>query len=147
MGTTKWEAPASISTIFTTELNSLADGGNQISSALSNDAAGELYLYADFELYINTTASRAADARVELYILVELDGSNYSYGGTSLDPAPSMHVGDFQFDASATATRYAHIRGVLLPPTDFKVLVINELGVAMASSSNTLKWIKYNLQT
>ena len=147
MGTTKWEAPASISTIFTTELNSLGDGGNQISSALSNDAAGELYLYADFELYINTTSARGSDARVELYILIELDGSNYSYGGTALDPAPSMYVGSFQFDASGTAARYAHLRGVLLPPTDFKVLVINELGVAMASSSNTLKWVKYNIQT
>lgn len=147
MGTTKWEAPQSATTILSTGLNSLGDGANAISAAQSNDAAGELYLYADFELYIAATSARAADARVELYILIELDGSNYSYGGTALDPAPSMHVGDFQFDASGTAARYAHIRGVLLPPTDYKVLLINELGVAMASSGNTLKISEYNIQT
>ena len=146
MGTTKWEAPASTSTILTTELNSLGDGANKLSGAISNDGASELYLYGDLELYIATTSTRASDARVEVYILIELDGSNYSYGGDSQDPAPSMHVGDFQFDA-ATAARYAHIRGVMLPPTDFKILLINEMGVAMASSGNTLKLAKYNLQT
>jgi hypothetical protein len=146
MATIKHEAPASISTIFTTELNSLADGGNKLSGALSNDAAGELYLYADFELFINTTSTRADDARVDLYILEELDGSNYTYGTDSIDPPGNAWVGSFLFD-NTTATRYNHIRGVALPPTDFKVLLINELGVAMASSSNTLKWIKYNLQS
>lgn len=146
MGTTKWAAPASASTIISTGMNSLGDGSNAISSAISNDATGELYMFADFELYIAATSTRSADARVEMYILIELDGSNYSYGGTALDPAPSMHVGDFQFDAS-TGARYAHVRGVRLPPTDYKVLLINEVGVALASSGNTLKVAPYNIQT
>jgi hypothetical protein len=147
MATIKLEAPASQASILTTELNSLADGGNKTSSALSNDAAGELYLYADFELYIAAQGSnRADDARVDLYILVEQDASNYTYGGDSLDPPDNAYVGTFLFDV-ATAARYNHIRGIPLPPTDFKVLLINETGQAFASSGNTLKWIKYNLQS
>ena len=147
MATTKWEAPASIATILSTDLNSLADGANFLSDALSNDESAELYLFADFEFYIAATSARSTDARVELYLLSEIDGSNYAYGGTSLDPAPNAHVGDFQYDAAGTAARYAILREVRLPPTDFKVLVINELGVAMAASGNTLKFIKYNIQT
>lgn len=146
MATIKYEAPASISTILSTELNSLADGGNKLSAALSNDAAGELYLYADFELYLSTQGSaRASDARVDIYILIETDGSNYTYGGDSQDPPENSWVGSMLFDATTTA-RYNHLRGIQLPPTDFKVLLINETGQALASTGNTLKWTKYNLQ-
>lgn len=146
MATIKYEAPASTSTILTTELNSLGDGANKLSSAISNDAAGELYLYMDIEIYVATQASaRAADARVDVYILEELDGSNYTYGGDSDDPPDNAWVGAFIFDAATTA-RYNHLRGIPLPPTDFKILIINETGQAFASSGNTLKIAKYNLQ-
>jgi hypothetical protein len=145
MATIKLEAHASQANIMTTELNSLGDGANKLSSAVSNDAAGELYMYADFELYIAATSSRAADNRVDLYLLQEQDATNYTYGGDSLDPPPNSWIGTFVFDA-ATAARYNHLRGIMLPPTDFKILLRNELGVAFASSGNTLKLIKYNLQ-
>lgn len=146
MATFKWATPASIATILSSDLNSLGDGANAISASQSNDATGELYLYGDFEMYIAATSTRASDARIEMYFLIEIDGTNYSYGGTSVDPAPNTHVGDFQFDAT-TSAQYTHLRGILLPPADFKVLLINEVGVALASSGNTLKWVKYNLQT
>lgn len=146
MGTTKWEAPSGPTTLETTDLNSLGDGSNVLCDVISNDQTGELYLYADIELYIATTSSRSADARVELYLLPSVDGSNYAYGDGSIDPAPNMHIGDFQFDV-ATAARRAIIRNILLPPEDFRFLIINEIGVAFASSGNTLKYILYNIQT
>lgn len=147
MGTTKWEVPASPETILTTELNALGIGANKISGVISNDQSGELYLYADIELYVNSTAARGDDARVELYLLGLVAGGSYAYGGDALDPAPNTHVGDFQLDAGATTARMAVLRNILLPPEDFKLLVTNELGVAMASVNNTLKIIRYNIQT
>jgi len=147
MTTIKYEAPASTTTLLSTELNSLGDGANKLSAAISNDAAGELYLYMDLELYIATQgATRGADARVDIYILEELDGSNYTYGGDSQDPPENAWVASFLFDAATTA-RYNHVRGIPIPPTDFKVLVINETGQAFASSGNTLKYSRYNLQS
>lgn len=147
MATIKLEAHTAASDILTTELNTLADGANKLSAALSNDAAGELYLYADFELFVSTQGSaRSSDARVDLYILVEQDTTNYTYGGDSVDPPRNSWVGSFLFDAAVTA-RYNHIRGVALPPTDFKVLLINETGQALAATLNVLQWIKYNLQS
>lgn len=143
----KWEAPNSPETVLSTELNSLADGANKITTTpISNDGSTELYLYADFQLYLAAQASaRDNGARVELYILPEISG-NYCYGGDSLDPPRAMLVGSFEFDA-ATNARYSHIRGVMLPPTDFHVLVINETGQAFASSGNVLVTKRYNMQS
>jgi len=41
--------------------------------------------------------------------------------------------------------RYEVIRGVLLPPMDFHVLVMNETGQALAASGNTLTLRRYNM--
>ena len=144
--TIKWETPASAETILSTELNSLADGANKITTtAVSNDASGELYLFADFQLYLAAQGSaRSSGAHVKLFILPEI-GGNFTYGGDSLDPAVGLLAGSFEFDA-ATAARYSHVRGIPLPPTDFDVLVMNETGQAFASSGNVLKMERYNLQ-
>lgn len=143
----KWNTPDATATILTTELNSLVAGANKTSAAISNDAAGELDLFADFELYLaEQSSARDAGAYVALYILIELDGSNYTYGGDALDPPESAWVGNFRFDAAVTA-RYSHLRGVQLPPTDFLVLVMNETGQNLAASGNTLKYARYNYQT
>lgn len=146
MPTIKYEAPTSVATLLSTELNSLANGSNKLSAAISNDAAGELYLYADFEMYVPTSSSRGSNARVDMYILIELDGTNYTTGGDSTDPAEDAWVGSFIFNSGTAAERH-HVRNVVLPPTDFKVLLINNLGVALPSSGNLLKWSKYNLQS
>lgn len=147
MGTTKWEAPSGPSTILTTELNTLTDGSLLLSGVVSNDQSGELYMFADFEFYIATQGSaRDTDARMELYLLSTVDGSNYQFGDGSTYPPPASHVGDFQLDNVVTA-RYVIVRGVRLPPEDFKLLLINETGENLASSGNTLKMIKYNIQT
>jgi hypothetical protein len=149
MATIKFAAPAAAESVLTTELNSLANAaGTAASAAISNDAAGELYLYGDFEVYLAAQASnRAAGARVDLYILIELDGTNYGSGGSSPLPPMSAFIGSLQFDSGATAARYAHLRQVQLPPTDFKVVAVNNTGQALASSNNTVKVSRYNLQS
>jgi hypothetical protein len=146
MTTVKWEAKAGVESVLTTELNSLADDGNKITtSALSNDASNELYLYADFKLYLAEQGSaRDSGGGVALYILPEVD-SDHNYGSDSLDPPVQHRVGFFEFDAAVTA-RESIIRGVLLPPSDFHVLVINETGQAFAASGNTLDMERYNMQ-
>lgn len=146
MATIKYEAPTANATLLSSELNSLANGANKLTAAISNDAAGELYLYADFELSVPTSSSRGSDARVDMYILIELDGSNYTTGDDSTDPAEDAWVGAFIFNSGTAGERH-HVRNVVLPPTDFKVLLINNMGIALPSANNTLKWAKYNLQS
>jgi len=149
MATSKWATPESVENIFvSTELDSLGSGSNKITtSALSNDGVNEKFMYADFTLYLAEQASaRSAGARVDLYILPASDGTNYPYGGDSLDPASNHWVASFLFDAAVTA-RYTTVRGVLLPPFNFHVLVVNETGQALASSGNTLKYTRYNIES
>lgn len=147
MAEIKWNAPDSPETVMTTELNSLANDGRAITSTpVSNDASGELDMYAEFQLYLPAQGSARDDgAHVEMYVLPEVNG-NYAYGGSTLTPASNLLVGSFEFDA-ATAARYAHLRGVLLPPTDFYVLLINRTGQALASSGNVLRMERYNVQS
>jgi hypothetical protein len=148
MATAKWETPAASANVLTTELNTLGIGANKITTtAVSNDQPSELYIYADFTLYLATQGTaRSSGARVDLYILPRSDGTNYPYGGDSLDPSANHWVGSFLFDATTTA-RYEVIRGILLPPEDFHVLVMNETGQLLAASGNILSMRRYNMQS
>lgn len=147
MAVIKWGDVAAAESILTTELNALGDGANKITgTAISNDAVAELDVYADFVLYLATQGSaRDAGGYCPLYILPEVD-SQYPYGGDSLDPAGNLCVGAFQFDAAVTA-RYAVIRGIILPPGDFHILIMNETGQALAATLNTLDMRRYNMES
>lgn len=138
MATIKHKAKESASTVMTTELNSLADDAMAITStAVSNDAAAELHLFGDFRLYLAAQGSaRASDANVQMWILPEVDGT-YPYGSASLEPQPELVVGSFTFDA-ATNARYAVLRDIPLPPSDYHIILKNNSGQALASSGNTL---------
>ncbi len=64
MATIKWAAPNTAETVMTTELNSLASDGAAITAtAISNDAAGELYMFATIQLHVAAQGSaRSAGA-------------------------------------------------------------------------------------
>ena len=130
--------------IFTTALNSLADGANKITAiALSNDAAAERDLFAKFRLHIAAqAAARSTGARVDLYLLPE-ENTTFAYGGDALDPSPAHFAGSFHFDAATTA-RDDVIENIILPPGDFHVLLINETGQAFAATGNTLGYERLN---
>lgn len=138
--TTRYAQHDSAVTVLSTELNSLVNGGNKITTApLSNDAATtERELFAKFSLSLAAQASaRSAGAYVDLYILPEVDGT-YPYGGDSLDPSSNHWVGTFYFDAS-TSARVDIITDVRLPNSDYHVLLQQNTGQAWAASGNTLK--------
>lgn len=146
MATIKHEAKASVETLLTTQMNNLGIGSYCIDSGgFSNDAANELYLYADFCLYLAQQGSaRSAGAKVTVWILPEVN-NQYPYGSASLAPQAELCVGSFSFDA-ALNYRTAVLRDIPLPPSDFRVMVQNNTGVAFASSGSTLKMERHNLQ-
>ena len=144
MATLQWANRVDEETVLSTELNSLADDGTAVTASAMGHTNREMY--ADFELSIAATSSRTASG-VGLYILAELDGTNYQYGSGSLTPSGNAYKGSFLFDTGQTAARVDIITGILLPPGNFKVLVKNELGVALASSGNTLTMRRYNTES
>jgi len=143
----KWEAPASIQTYLTTELNSLADGANKLGAKIDNVADGENEMFLNLELSIAAQASaRASDARVEVFILYSLDDTNFDMGDDSTDPRPDALATVLLLDAATTA-RYRVAVNLPIAPLDCKILVINETGQAFAASGNTLKYRLHSVET
>ncbi len=146
MATIKYGTPGAPANILTTELNSITNAAGAITStALSNDAAGELHPFATFRLTLaSPSAGRSAGAAVYLFLLPETSDV-YSFGGASLMPLqPPDAV--FILD-NTTNARDVVIFGVALPPTNFHVVVWNATGATFASSGNVLAWEVYDYQS
>jgi hypothetical protein len=145
MGTQKWEAPGSETSILSTEMNSLADG-SCTAKGTEVDNETDLALFGNFELYMGAAGSaRDAGAYFALYLLYSVDGTNYPYGDASDDPPESALVGSFPALAD-TGADYVTLVNVPLAPLKFKPVIRNETGQAMAASGNTLKINKHNGQ-
>ncbi len=143
MATTKYEA-ASIASLATTELNSLATADAALGVEYDNGVG--LYFWGDFELLVDLAVAPAADAPIELYLIPALDGTNYSDGdGTPIAPA-SSYVGTFFSQAVATVQRIP-LMGIRLPPTKFKALVYNKTGQAFDATGNVLRMVPIRTQS
>ena len=147
MATIKHEAKEAVETVMSTEMNALASAALCITATpISNDAAGELELYGDFRLYLaEQGVARSAGANVTMWILPEVDGT-YPYGAAGLEPQGELIVQSFSFDAAVTA-RYAVIRDIPLPPSDFHVMVKNNTGQALAATLNVLVMERHSIQS
>jgi len=141
-----YTARASAATVLTTELNSLTSGSVcSLSSAQDNDTAGTRDLYAQAEVYLAAQGTnRAAGAYVALYLVPELDGTNY--GATTDECLDNYFVGSASLDDGALAARYLIIDRVRLPVGDFKVALKNGTGQTLASSGNTVKLRAYTVE-
>jgi len=143
----KWEAPGSVQSYLTTELDGLADAGNILGPTIDNETDGSNELYASLELYLAAQASARTDgATVDVYLLPSVDGTNYCYGSDTLDPPLSAYAGSFVLDA-ATDARYVALPNVSAPPLKFKLLVINNTGQSLAATGNTLKYRLHSLES
>lgn len=127
--------------VITTGLNSLANNAAALSAAQSNDAADEGDLYADLELAVTFGTAPTENALVEVYIVRTVDGTNHETDSAEGRPK-NGYVGGFVVDNVTTAQRLI-LPFVLLPPRDFKILLINKSGQAFPASGSTLKAYYY----
>ena len=140
MAVSKWIA-GSLSTVLASELNSLANDAGVVSAAQPQTA---LDTYADFELVCTHGTAPVADKTWDLYVVRQLDGTNYEDASASRPPANGF-AGSFVLDAVTSVQRKV-LPGILLPPFAFKLLLVNKSGQAAAASANTLKMETYNMQ-
>lgn len=139
----------STTTILDTGLNSLAN--NALVASASQDNGADLDLYADLEIVVSGFGASINQgvAYLEIYLCASVDGTNYPDGHDgSVTPASIALVG---VAVKATANGSGAVRNVItgipLPPRQFKVVVKNVSGQALASSANTVKIRKYKLQS
>ena len=146
MSTIQLDSYRGVSTVMSTELNSLAaTTGKAISSAVDNSA--NLDLFDDLELTVTFAVAPVVGTVIEVYLITSLDGgSTYADGDTSVLPQASLFVGGFAVRAVTSAQRM-HIRGVALPPGPFKYLVQNTTAQAFPASGSVLSHNPYQLQS
>ena len=147
MASVKYEVGSASTVMGDTELGSLANEANAISSEIDN--LSTLYLFDDVELHMKEGYGGAfADGSgIDLYLVrEELDGTGYEDGDSTIDPPAANLVGVF---GNNTDGSQVHIlRQIPLPPCKYKYVVINRTGAFSSdASSNELKIRPYRYQT
>ena len=140
----KWKANT-IQTLLSTELNSLAN--NAAALGVEFDNAVGLWLRASFILTVTFGSNPTAGNTCDLYLIPTLDGTSYgdyTSGASGYAPGTS-YVGGFPLQAKTTIQRLPLGIGqqgaIELPPSKFKVLLINKSGVAFPSSGSTVQML------
>jgi hypothetical protein len=150
MATEKWIAGSGAgltwTSLDTTGLNSIASG-NAILSATQIDNSSALDMFADVEVVLASLAAVAPNYVGVYFYPLNSDASTYGDGrfGTSAagPPTPTYYVGSIVMVA-ATQAQQGTLRGIILPPGKGKFVLYNQMGVAFAAASNTLKYRTYN---
>lgn len=143
--TLKQVVGAAAVTLASTELSSLANNTNVISSvggtsgAFNNVSGGTTnldgYVRGEFELNL-ASLTVTAGGSVKVWFITEIDGTNYE-DGASTTPARNPDI-IFPLNSGTGAQRV--IRRARLPAGQWKVLVRNDaIGASLGASGNTLK--------
>ena len=136
--TRKWVAPAAIATALTTELNNLANGAySAASTAIDNRTT--LYPYIWFEVYLGSLTPTAG-GYIGIYIIPSLDETNYADGGGAVAPAAHLLLCTLDLSTSAGVKRKVTKAAFECPPMLFSLVLYNASGVALAATTNTLKY-------
>lgn len=145
MATIKQLNYETITSVMTTELNSLANNTRAISSAKGADATAA-DLLGDWELVVTYGTNPTVDTLIDLYLIRSADGTNYQDGDASIRPTTNSYAGSFQVRAVTTAQRLI-IPDVPMPPGLYKAVIYNNgTGQTFAASGNTLKVRTHNRQ-
>ena len=149
MGSIKYEQ-AAITTVASTELNSLANNAGALGAEYDN--ATNQYLFGLFELNVTFGSAPTAGSTVDLYIIPAPDGTNYDdavTGASGYAPA-SAYAGGCPLRAVTTAQKVPlglGVQGLVqLPPCKFKIFILNKSGQAFPASGSTVKMIPTRYQ-
>lgn len=144
-GDLNYSGAISLSTYMDTDLNSLASATTNVGATILDNTSNEhVNLVAEFYL-ASVDLSAQTNPTVELYLIPSADGTNYADTGTDASttvlPSSKYLCGVFGFTPGTGAATHRSV----IQMTDYMMnlkytpVVINKLGVAMASSGNTLK--------
>lgn len=153
-GKTSWVAGAGAGLTYATcgftatDFNSLANGSVVVAaSAVTNGSS--LDLYADVSFVFTVGGTTLASSYFTLYVLpLNQDASTYGDGVATGTTAPVGYQASaigVKSGVTSGNTVAGTFRGILLPPGDFKYAIVNNLGVALNSTSAaTVKHRTYN---
>jgi hypothetical protein len=143
-------AQGSLTTLLSTELNSLASGSySSLGSAFNNvfaTANFNGYFLADVMLNLAAyTGTPTAGSYIGVWFIPAIDGTNYDAGGSTIAVGADVII---PVDALASGPYQRTMRNIWLPCGQFKTLAQNNgTGIALAASGNTIKVRPVSLQT
>lgn len=140
MATARYQTPTNydLTTTYSLTLNSLGSGSRAISTAINNSVNrhlfGAFHLSADWD-----TTGPSSYFQVQIWIVPSYDGgTTYSDGSTTVTPTIPMAEA-FPMRDVTTQQELVSPVPIMIPPTYFKVLVVNGTDQAMSSAGNALE--------
>jgi hypothetical protein len=125
-----------IQTLLSTEMNALANDTNAV-HATSVTITSATFTRCELELLVEFGVAPTANSSIVLWLLREIDGTNFSDGTASVIPT-IVPTAFFPLRAVTTAQRIIVIAD--LPPGPVRPLIRNEgTGQAFAATGHTLK--------
>lgn len=149
-GAVAWSAGTGVgltwTTCMSTELNALASGNAILASAdIDNSAA--LDRYADFSINLPSAVFAGAGANIALHLYpLNADGATYGdskFVSAAPGPPNGYCVGTFPL-VVGTQAQTGTIYRVEQPPGKYRLVFVNNGGVALAATLNLLKYRTYN---
>lgn len=146
----KWETPTvAYVNYLTTELNALADITTVLGAAIDNET--NLCTYIDLELTLaSLDLSAQSSPAVRIYLLESIDGGNdYETGQAtatpSLIPPADKILTTIGLRPGAGAEAKLAVKTMIpIPPGRFKLMPMNNTGVAWGATGNILAYRTYN---
>ncbi len=131
--------------ILTTALNSLANNAAVLSAAISNGT--DLDLYLDLFLDVTWGTNPTDFAPVEVWLARSRDGGTTYEDASATGPIyPRNGFAGAFLPRAVTTQQITSVPMILLPPGDFKALLVNKSGQAFPASGSTLRGWFYKEQ-
>lgn len=151
MAVTKWSAYSSAVTAVRNDgtaptAKNLANAarvlGNEIDNATNKDR------WMDLELIARFGTNPTGGARMAVYLIPAIDGTNYADGDASIAPPSTSLIATFPLRAATTQQRVSAVR-IPVPPGKFKLLLENSSGQTTTNTDgeNGLTARFYNEET
>ena len=136
----KWKL-GTLTTVFSTELNGLANNTNVVTTSVFNNTqgggGGDGYTLCNVELVVQFVSAPTAGTGVSVWFLARPDGTNDEDGSASVTPARQQ---DVVIPVRPVSTAQRINRRAWLPWGNFDLLLRNDgTGQAFVPSGNTLK--------
>ena len=140
MAEVTWTSYGSWTTALSTGLDGLANDGLAISSAIDNSTNKDLFI--DIEVYLaSVDLTSSTNPSIRIWLIARTDGTNFEDGGASVEPIRAPDAIIPLRDVNAAQRVFA--RMAMATPDQFKILVQNKAGAALAASGNTVKYNTY----
>lgn len=132
-----WGTVGSVMHLLTTELNSLANGAGSAIGPEINNSGG--YQQGMLSLHLGSAAFTASSyVQVLLIPSTDLAGAAYPTSTAGASIPASNYLAGVIYIYPSTAAHDEMLLNVTIPPGKWKAVLVNNTGVALAASGNTL---------